>query len=194
MRSALVRAQISLRFMSRPAPFVDRPRPASRPRAEADRAELSERGLGRRAARGRRRRLPRAGEPVHGAGRTGLDLWRGRGGEIRGRSLGPGEERRVFAEVGEAVDPLRCHRPRRRVTRTPRPLNSITAVSGILDHPPPRVTTAVIGAAVRPLSTAETPTPSASPETAPARRSTASSPRPATSRAGRARRCRPASR
>mgnify|MGYP003694445823 CR=1 FL=1 len=66
--------------------------------------ELPQRGLGGSAARRRRRRLPGAGEPVHGAGRTGLDLWRGRGGEIRGRSACSREERRVFAGAGEAVD------------------------------------------------------------------------------------------
>src|SRR5438094_4188854 len=87
-----------------PSLVPDRPRPASRPRAEADCPELPERGLGGSAARWRRWRLPRAGLPVHGAGRTGLDLWRGRGGKVRGRSLGSREERRVFAEIGEAVD------------------------------------------------------------------------------------------
>src|SRR5258708_13752625 len=67
---------------------------------------------------------------------------------------------------------------------TPQPLDSIAIVSGILDHPPSRLTTTAVGEASCPCSTKKL-TPSTSPETAPARRFTASSPPPPTSPPGR---------
>src|SRR6476659_5739759 len=44
--------------------------------------------------------------------------------------------------VSEVPTTHRSSSPRRRGSSTPRPIGSITAVSGILDHPPSRVMTA----------------------------------------------------
>ena len=192
MRSALDRAQISLSFMSHPASFIDRPRPAARPRAEAGCAELSQRGLGGSAARRRRWRLPGAGEPVHGAGRTGLDLWRGRGGEIRRRPSRARAQRRVFADAGEAVTSSRQRQAV--IARHDRAIQyasdiAIQSTAVCCDTGSPAFagddTDAGRDCALR-LQRLQKPHRLA--------RSTASSPRPATSRACRARRCRPASR
>ncbi len=71
---------------------------------------------------------------------------------VEGRS-GPREERRVFAGAGEAVICaaviVRLDAER---SSTPRLLDSITTVSGILDHPPSRVTTIVGGTIAAPYA------------------------------------------
>jgi len=80
-----------------------------------------------------------------------------------------------------------------RATQYSRDVKVQSRSRGVLDRPLSRATTGEFGATALPPSGLRL-TPSASPETAPARRSTVPPVRPATSRDDRARTCRPASR
>jgi len=94
-RSALDRAHSPLSFMSHPVTFTTARDPLP--------DHLSQRSLGGGAARRRRWRLPGASQPVRSVRRTGRNLRRRCGGEIRRRPRGAGAQRRVFDHAVEAV-------------------------------------------------------------------------------------------
>src|SRR5258708_13881370 len=187
--SALDRAT-PVEFHEPSSVLLNRPRPAARSRTETGRAELSQRGLGGGAARWRGWRLPGAGQPVRGVRRSGGELRRRSGGEIRGRPSCPRPQRRVFDADGEAVSTAVIAR-----SASDEAIHSCYLHSRHLDC----FAEPVIGrryAPTRWLAMTEKPitTISTSPRTAPARPLLARRARPATSRDGRARKCRPASR
>ena len=181
-RSAVDRAQSLLSFMSHPASFTLARDPLPDHEQKQAALELSQRGLGGSAPRRRRRRLPGAGQPVRGARRTG----RAPTARTRWRNSSKAFPRAC------ATASFRC---RWRSSK----LASCDAV--IAREAAIQYADAIsiyrdvwIPVAGRRAMHRNAATPSASPETAPARRSTASPVRPATSRACRARKCRPASR
>src|SRR6202022_2827530 len=148
-RATVDRAQ-PVEFHEPSSVLHNRPRPAARPRTETGRAQLSQRGLGGGAARWRRWRLPGAGKPVRGVRRTGRNLRRRRGGEIRGRPSRPRPQRRVFDYAGEAVTSKTVIARLDRATQYCRAFAVEHWRRSVLDHPPSRVTTSEVGSASRP--------------------------------------------
>src|ERR1700730_14988632 len=132
--------------------LYNRPRSAARSGTEAGGAQLSQRGLGGGAARRRRWRLPGAGQPVRGVRRTGRNLRRRRGGEIRRGPAAARPQWRILDRAGEAVELAPSTIV---IARLDRAIQYSRAFAferhrrGVLDHPLSRVMTSEIGATSR---------------------------------------------